>query len=386
VVTNDRQCPNVSYNTARQIEEYHDAAAAAAVVNETWKCAFAGDPQMYEAAHSVAQSAIHQALRSGQAGTYSGFRHLEEMVHRLAQMPGERVIVLLSPGFLHADQASEEWQIIDLANRANIVVNTVDVRGLDVPDVGDNTQGSTDLLETRDQRVQERLNAQLEQTSILASLAYGTGGTFFHNSNDLAGGLRLTAFPEVRYVLGFVPHDLRQDGRYHILKITLTGNNKYSIQARRGYYAPQKLDAKEEEDRQIADALHSRANAGNLFLDLQAHSFAGDTERTQILVTSKVAVHSIRFREAAGKRSDVLRMITAIFDENGSVVTAGEKQLTMDLSEEQYHQLIQVGLTVNCSFDLKPGRYLVRQLIKDTASDETSARNRTLDIAKSASR
>jgi len=104
------------------------------------------------------------------------------------------------------------------------------------------------------------------------------------------------------------------------------------------------------------------------------------------LVTSKVAVQSLRFREAGGKRSDVLRMITAIFDENGNVVTAGEKQLTMDLSEEQYQQLIQVGLTVNSSFELKPGRYLVRQLIKDTAGDETSARNQTLDTMKSASR
>jgi len=129
------------------------------------------------------------------------------------------------------------------------------------------------LLETRDQRVQERLNAQLEQTSVLASLAYGTGGIFFHNSNDLAGGLRLSAFPEVRYVLGFAPHDLKQDGRYHTLQVKLTGNNEYSIQARRGYYAPQKLDAKQEEERQIAEALHSRANAGDLFLDLQAHSF-----------------------------------------------------------------------------------------------------------------
>ena len=386
VVTNDRQCPNVSYNTARQIEEYHDAAAAAAVINETWKCAFASDPQMYDAAHAVAQSAIHQALRSGQAGTNLGFRHMEEMVHRLAQMPGERVIVLLSPGFLHVDQQSEEWQLVDIANRANIVVNTVDVRGLDVPNVGDDTKSATDLLETRDQRVQERLSAQLEQTSILASLAYGTGGTFFHNSNDLAGGLRMAAFPEVRYVLGFAPHDLKQDGRYHTLKVKLTSNNKYSIQARRGYYAPQKLNAKEEEDRQIADALHSLGNAGDLFLDLQTHSFAGEKEGAQVLVTSRVAVHSIRFREVGGKRSDVLRMITAIFDENGNVVTAGEKQLTMDLNEEQYHQLIQVGLTVNSSFDLKPGRYLVRQLIKDTASDETSARNQTLDIAKSASR
>lgn len=384
VVTNDRQCPNVTYNTARQIEEYRDSAAEVAVINETWRCAFAGDPQMYDAARSVARSAIHQALRAGQAGTYLGFRHLEDVVRRLSQMPGERVMVLLSPGFLHVDQPSEEWQIIDFANRANIVVNTVDVRGLDVPDGGEDTKRSTDLLETRDQRVQERLNAQLEQTSVLAGLAYGTGGTFFHNSNDLRGGLGLAATPQVRYVLGFAPHDLKEDGRYHILKVRLTGNNKYSIQAKRGYYAPHKLDAKEEEEHQIEEDLHSRGEAGNLFLDLQAHSLSGGPERTQILVTSKLAVNSIRFREVGGKRSDVLRMITAIFDENGNVVTAGEKHLTMDLNEEQYHQLMQVGLTVNSNFDLKPGRYLVRQLIKDTASDETSARNQTLDIAKAA--
>jgi hypothetical protein len=76
-------------------------------------------------------------------------------------------------------------------------------------------------------------------------------------------------------------------------------------------------------------------------------------------------------------------MITAIFDENGNVVTGGEKHLTMDLNEEQYHQLTQAGLTVNSSFDLKPGRYLVRQLIKDTASDETSSRNQSIEIAES---
>jgi VWFA-related protein len=386
VVTNDRQCPNVTFNTARQIVEYHDSAAEAAVINETWRCAFAGDPRMYDAARSVAQSAIHQALRSGQAGTYSGFRHLEDIVRRLSQMPGERLMVLLSPGFLHVDQPSEEWQIIDFANRANVVVNTLDARGLDVPDNGEYTKGSTDLLETRDQRVQERLNAQLEQTSVLAGLAYGTGGTFFHNSNDLLGGLRLAAPPQVRYVLGFAPQNLKQDGRYHILKVKLTGGNKYSIQARRGYYAPQKLNAEQEEERQIEDDLHSRGEVGNLFLDLQAHSFSGGTERTQIVVTSRVAVSTIAFRKVGGKRSDVLRMITEIFDENGNVVTAGEKQLTMDLDEEQYQQLMQVGLTVNSSFDLKPGRYLVRQLIKDTASDETSARNQTLDIAKAAGR
>lgn len=383
VVTNDRQCPSVTYNMARQIEEYHDAEASAAVAHETLMCAFGGDPLMMNSAQALAQSAIHQALRIGEAGNTLGFRHLEDILRRLSRMPGERVMVLLSPGFLHAQQPFDEWQIVDLANRANVVINTLDVRGLDVPDGGeDMSKSSTDLLETRDQKVQERLNQQLEQSSALAGLAYGTGGTFFHNSNDLMGGLRLAASPEVCYVLGFAPHDLKQDGRYHTLAVKLTGNEKYSIQARHGYYAPRKLDSKEDEERQIADELHSGEEAGDLFLELQARTFALGAEPTHIMVTSKVAVNSIRFKGAGGKHSDALRIITAIFDENGIVVAGGEKDLTMDLNDAQYQELTQAGLTVNSGFALKPGRYLVRQLIRDTAGEETAARNQAIEIVK----
>ena len=292
-------------------------------------------------------------------------------------------MVLLSPGFLHVQQASDEWQIADLANRVNVVINTVDVRGLDVQNGDeDTTKRSTDLIETRDQKVQARLNKQLEQSSVLAGFAYGTGGTFFHNSNDLLGGLKLAASPEVCYILGFAPHDLKQDGRFHALEVKLTGNRNYSIQARHGYYAPRKLDPKEEEEQQIADELHSREEAGDLFLELQARPYARGTEQTHVMVTSKVAVNSIRFREGCGKHSDVLRMITAIFDENGIVVAGGEKDLTMDLDVVQYQRLTEAGLTVNSSFDLKPGRYLVRQLIRDTASEETAARNQAIEIAE----
>jgi hypothetical protein len=299
-------------------------------------------------------------------------------------MPGQRVMVLLSPGFLHADQPSEEWQVIDLANRANVVISTLDVRGLDVPDGGEDMTGrATDLMETRDQKVQARSHKQLEQTSVLAGLAYGTGGTFFHNSSDLLLGLRLAAAPEVSYILGFAPHDLKRDGRYHNLQVRLAGDKNYSIQARRGYYAPRTLDAKEEEERQIVDELHSRGEVGNLFLHLQAYPLSRGSEQTHVLVASRVAVNSIRFNETGGKHSDLLRVITAIFGDNGNVLAGGEKDLTMDLTAAQYQQLLQVGLTVNSTFDLKPGKYLVRQLIEDTASGETSARNQAIEIAES---
>jgi len=71
---------------------------------------------------------------------------------------------------------------------------------------------------------------------VLADLAYGTGGTFFHNNNDLEEGLRRTADPpEYVYVLGFSPQ--RLDGKLHKLKVKLNGSTKLTVQARQGYYA-----------------------------------------------------------------------------------------------------------------------------------------------------
>jgi VWFA-related protein len=70
----------------------------------------------------------------------------------------------------------------------------------------------------------------------MADFAYGTGGTFFHNNNDLEIGLRRTADPpEFVYVLGFSPQ--RLDGKFHKLKVKVNQSEKLTVQARQGYYA-----------------------------------------------------------------------------------------------------------------------------------------------------
>jgi hypothetical protein len=72
-------------------------------------------------------------------------------------------------------------------------------------------------------------------SDVLVDLAGGTGGTFFHNRNDMDEGFQATTLPEIFYILGFVPQKL--DGKLHKLKVTLQGSEKLSVQARRGYYA-----------------------------------------------------------------------------------------------------------------------------------------------------
>jgi VWFA-related protein len=73
---------------------------------------------------------------------------------------------------------------------------------------------------------------------VMSELADGTGGTFFHNSNGLEGGLKsLAQGPEYLYLLEFSPEKFKPDGSYHCLKVELNQDG-LKVQARRGYFAP----------------------------------------------------------------------------------------------------------------------------------------------------
>jgi VWFA-related protein len=124
---------------------------------------------------------------------------------------------------------------MDLAIRSNIIVNSVDARGLyTVVPGGDAGQAVQNAAQTQYQGA----SASSEE-DVLTGLADGTGGTFFHDNNDLAGGFRrVDARPEYVYVLGFSPRDLKLDGKFHDLKVTVKDSGKLNLQARRGYYAP----------------------------------------------------------------------------------------------------------------------------------------------------
>jgi VWFA-related protein len=104
-------------------------------------------------------------------------------------------------------------------------------------------------------RTKYQKEAALSQEDVMAELADGTGGTFIHNSNDLEGGLRRIAVaPEYYYILGFSPQNLKFDGSYHTVKVSLAKRfDGYTVQARRGYFAPrQKVSSIRMSEEQMA--------------------------------------------------------------------------------------------------------------------------------------
>jgi len=263
------------------------------------------------------------------------------------------------------------------------VIHTLDARGLYVPDVqGDISQPSSDFPRTAGYKTLYRVNSQFENQFVLGDFAYGTGGTFFHNSNDLSRAFQLAGLaPEVSYVLGFSPQSRKMDGQYHLLSVKLAKKSNYSVQARRGYYAPRKAEDPRELARQeIQEAIFSQEEISELPLALQTQYFKGDAQDARLSVVSRLELKSMHFRKADGRSNDDLTLATAIFDENGNYVTGGEKTVQMHLRDATYERLTRTGLTVKSSFAVKPGRYLVRQVVRDSEGSQMAARNGAVEI------
>src|SRR6266851_2656235 len=371
-------CPDVSYYQADLIVNRSDVQALAVATEEALQCAFNGDTTMTTAAHNLAQAAANRAVSQGDNETQYAYRHLEDVVRRLANMPGQRVLVLVSPGFITSTLQSEASEMVDRATRANIVINTIDARGLYAPDVmGDIADPPKDTYRTVGYKASYRVAAQSAQEEVLAQLADGTGGRFFHNRNDVDEAMREAgAAPAYSYLLGFSPQNLKIDGRFHTLKVALTSKEKFGIQARHGYFAPKTLtDPAESAKLELQEALFSQEEIRDLPVELQTQFFKKDDAQARLAVLSHFDVKGIHFRKLLGRNNDQLTIVTGIFDENGNFVTGLSKVVDMNLLDTTYTRLSRSGFTVKTSFDVKPGTYLVRMVVRDAVGAQMAARN-----------
>jgi hypothetical protein len=329
-------------------------------------------------------------LSSGEHESRVSLISLKDVVHSVSRMPGQRSIVVVSPGFIAPDLEYDYTDIIDRAVRSQVVISALDARGLYVilpygdashqPSVipGDSTlnsaiSASKSLMETA---------AASAQDDLLAVLADGTGGVFFHNNNDFDEGFRRVAeAPEYSYVLAFAPQNLKLDGSFHSLKVTLKNPQKLALQARRGYYAPKNFANPDEQAKQeIEDATYSQEEMHNLPVKLQTQFFKASDEEAKLVVLAHVDVKRLHFRKVEGRNDNVLTCVSALFNRNGNFVQGIEKTVTMRLKDDTLEHKFASGITLKTSFDVKPGSYLVRLVVRDAEGQMMSAENGTVEI------
>ncbi len=371
-------CPNMTYYMADLIQNRHDPSALQAATLDVMSCANMTD---MPSAQRMAEAAASQEMGQGDHETRIAMIVLKDTVRRMAAMPGQRSIVLISPGFITlAEHSTDKTEILDRAIRSNVMINAMDARGLytDTPDITRPGTNSTSLLVLAQM---ERESARA-QADVLAELSAGTGATFFQNNNDLDEGFnRLAAAPEFYYVLAFSPQNLKMDGSFHALKVTLKPAKDMSILARRGYYAPKHLeDATETAKREVEEALFSREEMGDIPVELHTQFFKMGEGKARVSVVIKVDVKRLKFRKEEDRNRNDLVVVAALFDRNGVYVSGSQKKIEMRLKDETVEKKLDGGLSIRSSFDVKPGNYAIRLVVRDTEGQLMSAQNGVVEI------
>jgi VWFA-related protein len=389
------QCPEISYYQADLIVNKHDQDATAVAVAEAGECGpqFAGSNRASTPLGNPAlfvETIAVGILSAGEHESRVSLLSLKDVVHSLSLKPGQRSVVLVSPGFIVPDIQYEYTDIIDRAVRSQIVINAMDARGLYVvipygdashqPPVvpGDSAFMST----TSTSKTVMETAAASAQDDLLSTLAEGTGGTFFHNNNDFNEGFRRVAeTPEYSYVLGFVPQNLKLDGGFHNLKVTLKNPQKLTLQARRGYYAPKNFtDPNEQARQELEDAMYSQEEFHNLPVNLRTQFFKASDENAKLVVIAHVDVKRLRFRKVDGRNDNVLTCVSVLFNRNGNFIDGTQKVVTMHWKDETLAHKLDSGMNLKTSFDVKPGSYLVRLVVRDSEGQLMSAENGTVEI------
>jgi VWFA-related protein len=328
------------------------------------------------------RTAAQLALSVGKTETFTGLSVLLSLVRSMSSLPGNRSIVMASPGFLLAsEQRVFENDIFEKAIHANVTINTLDVRGVATPPGMDSSergyQGASGAL-----LMQTDVAAASQAQDLLGELAAGTGGTFFHNDNALADGLQeLAARPEYVYLLGFSPDNLKFDGSYHGLKVTLKNGASLKLEARRGYWAPNHaIGAAEEAKEEIEDAVFSRDERLDIPVKLHTEFFKQSEAKAELTVETRVDLKGLKFRKVDDRNRDTLTVVTGVFDQNGRYMKGTERTMEMQLRDETLTSGKTSGLLVKESFDVPPGRYVVRVVVRDTEGRSMAAQNEGVEI------
>ena len=404
-------CPRISPFQAYLIANELDPSALSTARSEANKCDMtisvlgAGGPGSTQPQQGTAftfdpilaqiRAQAQQTWEQARLVSASTLDTLRGAVGSLARMPGTRMLLISSSGFLTGTLERDEEDIVNDALRANVVINALDAKGLysedssrPIEEGNDASFVPADVVLFQVQSLGERL---LSVAGAMTDFAQSTGGLFFHNNNDLnLGFYRLGVIPSVTYLLGFSPEGIPQDGKYHKLAVRLAeGKGKY-IEARPGYFAPlkpatppQKAEGappqpslRELLNREVLadDAVHDVAET------VSAQPGTSTAGAPVLWITVDVDLKALNFQTKNDRSIQRLNFVLALFDDHGNFVTGKEGEMDLALKDSTLARFSEKGINAKFFLEAPRGKYKLRVVTQESLTGKMSSSSSAVDI------
>jgi hypothetical protein len=93
-----------------------------------------------------------------------------------------------------------------------------------------------------------------------------------------------------------------------------------------------------------------------------------------------VNIASLRYRNEDDRSVDTLIFDTALFDRDGKYVAGKEATLEMHLNDVTLEKFTKSGIFAQTRFEVGPGTYRVRGVVRDSESTGMSALNCDVEV------
>jgi VWFA-related protein len=322
------------------------------------------------------------------------------IVRGMQDLPGRKSIMLMSDGFKLFTKSEDGFvdstrvldslrRLVDQANRASVVVYTMDARGLQTLGLtaADDTGGrSADQIE---QSLTDRKNELFDTQDGLVYLAKQTGGISIINNNDLSGGIRRMLNDQSYYLIGYQPDDETFDPktrRFNKLEIKITRPGA-RVRYRSGFFGIsdeqiEKPDSNLTAGQRITNALISPFAVNNIALRLNALFGSSVQQGAFIRSFLHINAQDLKFTdEPDGGKKAVFDVLAIGFGDNGVPVDKISKTYTITVKKDHYDEFVKSGFVYDFTFPIKkPGAYQLRVALLDKATEKVGSANQFVEV------
>ncbi len=328
------------------------------------------------------------------AGSLGAIRYV---VNGLRELPGRKAVVLFSENLKLFNRDGQNDRVMegvrqleDAANRASVVIYSIDPRGLQTLQL--TAADDTGHMSARQiARVpQMRSTEQFRSQDGMVMLANDTGGRFFSNSNDIAGALRdAVADTEGYYLLGYHPDASTFDvktgqPKFHNVKVKLLRAG-LEVRSRSGFFG--RSDALHEPKPQgrqaeIKAALSSPFGANGIHVRLTTLYAQSPTAGAFVNAMLYIDAKDLKFTDQPdGWHKAVFDVAAVTFDANGQPVDTSGKTYTVQLKEAAYESALKTGMIYNMQHPIKkPGAYQMRVALCDDDSEQVGSASEFIEV------
>ncbi len=325
---------------------------------------------------------------------------LSYVVGGLHDLPGRKSILLVSDGlkiFDRDDRSSNDRvlrtmeRLIDQANRASVVIYTMDARGMVWfgLQAADSTSGMSP--EVVADELSNRSADFFESQNGLNYLAQETGGLAIRNTNDLSAGIkRVLADQRGFYLIGYRPDESTFDPRlgrrkFHNLKLKVTRPGNFTVRMRNGFYGVSDEDkepAPKTLAQQLTGALVSPFGATGVKLQLTS-LFANDPKVGSFMRSVlHVDGSDLTFTDEPDHTHKLVFDVLAMtFGDNGIPVDQSGRTYTLKITDEWYKRIQRDGLVYSIVVPIKkPGAYQLRMSLRDSVSERIGSASQFIEV------